>query len=66
MPNFPSDPSNGVSVVEHYPNGDLLIWTYDRPTNSWSSELWEKGVSPKAILERVQELEEALAAKQSA
>jgi predicted transcriptional regulator len=42
-----------------------LIWTYDRPTNSWSSELWEKGVSPKAILERVQELEEALAARQS-
>ena len=41
MPNFPSDPANGTQVVEKQPNGDLIIWTYDRPTNTWSYEYWE-------------------------
>jgi len=52
MPNFPSDPYNGATVVEELPNGDLLIWTYDRPTNTWSSKLWEGGHDPGLILTR--------------
>ena len=64
MPNFPADPYDGTSVVENMPNGDLLIWTYDRHTNSWSQELWEQGIMPGEILNKIKELQEALAAKQ--
>jgi len=52
MPNFPSDPYNGATVVEELPNGDLLIWTYDRPTNTWNSKLWEGGHDPGLIFTR--------------
>tara|TARA_B100000459_G_scaffold147140_1_gene115455 strand:+ start:2416 stop:2613 length:198 start_codon:yes stop_codon:yes gene_type:complete len=65
MPNFPADPYDGTSVVEEMPNGDLNIWTYDRHTNSWSFELWEQGIRPGEILNKIKELEEALAAKQA-
>ena len=64
MPNFPADPYDGTSVVENMPNGDLNIWTYDRPTNTWSLELWEQGIMPGEILNKIKELQEALAAKQ--
>jgi hypothetical protein len=52
MPNFPSDPANGTQVVEKLPNGDLLIWTYDRHTNSWTSEYWQGGHDPGLIYTR--------------
>ena len=52
MPNFPSDPANGTQVVEKQPNGDLIIWTYDRPTNTWSYEYWEGGHDPGLIYTR--------------
>ena len=65
MPNFPSDPYDGTSVVEEMPNGDLNIWTYHRHTNSWSFELWEQGIKPGEILNKIKEFEERLVAKQS-
>ena len=65
MIDFPSDPANGTQVVDYLPNGDLLIWTYDRPTNTWDQELWEQGIRPGEILNKIKELEERLTAKQA-
>jgi len=64
MPNFPADPYDGTSVVEDMPNGDLIVWTYNRHKNSWSYQRWEQGLRPGEIADLVKELEERLAAKQ--